>query len=183
MVASPADQVIAVRLSADSPGAIDADVWFRTPQPGAVVQAEANGTLALSGRNPAAQGIVGALRFDARAHVSQSGGRIEEQSDRVRVRGADEVVILVAMATSYRRFDDVSGDPTAATREQIAQARRRSFAEIAARTAEHRRLFRRVTMNLGRTAAAGVRPTSVSVPAKPGRPVARRALASMAAIS
>ena len=36
VVASPADQVIAVRLSADRPGAIDADVWFRTPQPGAV---------------------------------------------------------------------------------------------------------------------------------------------------
>ena len=52
------------------PGAIDADVWFRTPQPGAVAQAEANGTLVLSARNPAAHGIAGALRFEARAHVS-----------------------------------------------------------------------------------------------------------------
>ena len=108
----------------------------------------------------------------------QSGGRIEEQSDRVRVRGADEVVILIAMATSYRRFDDVSGDPAAATREQIAQARRRSFAEIAARTAEeHRRLFRRVTFDLGRTAAAS-RPTDERIrdQRNRGRPGARRAL-------
>jgi alpha-L-fucosidase 2 len=159
VVASPADQVIAVRLSADRPGPIDANVWLRTPQPGAVVQAEANGTLVLTARNPAAHGIAGALRFEARAHVSQSGGRIEEGNDRVRVRGADEVVILIAMATSYRRYDDVNGDPAAATREQIVQARRRSFAEIAARTAEeHRRLFRRVAVDLGRTAAAH-RPT------------------------
>ena len=134
VVASPVDQVIAVRLSADRPGAIDADVWFRTPQPGAVVQAEANGALVLAARNPAAHGVAGALRFEARAHVSQSGGRIEEGNDRVRVRGAAEVVILIAMATSYRRFDDV-----AAIRRQRgadSKARRPSFSEIAASTAE-----------------------------------------------
>lgn len=159
VVASPVDQVIAVHLSADRPGAIDVDVSLRPPQDGQSITIENLDTLRLAGTNRGENGIDGALRFEVRARVLAERGAVASRGERLAVRGADAVTILLAMATSYRRYDDVSGDPTRLTSDQIARASTRSFDAIAAdATAEHRRLFRRVTLDLGRTSAAQ-RPT------------------------
>ena len=151
--ASPTDQVVVVRLSADRPGAVSFRARFHSPLPGEVV-ADSDG-LTLTGVNGSQPGIAAGLRFQARALVKPVGGVVTAEADAVSVRGADAVLILIAMATSYRRYDDVSGDPAALTRQALAQASRRSYADLLRRhTAAHRRLFRRVTIDLGTTAAA-----------------------------
>jgi alpha-L-fucosidase 2 len=153
VIASPVDQVIAVRLSADRPGRISFDTSMRTPQ-SASVSIEAD-TLVLRGVGPAQWGVAGALRFEARVAVLASGGTRTASDASIRVVEANEAVLLIAAATSYRRYDDVSGDPAAITRRQIAAASRKSFASLLrAHTAEHRRLFRRVSIDLGSTSAA-----------------------------
>ena len=158
VVVSPVDQVIAVRLSADRPGAVSCDVALRSPQPEAATRVDGR-DLVLTGRNAAQEGVAGALRFEARLAAVLSGGRIQAHSDRLSVRAANEVTLLLAMATSYRRFDDTGGDPTAISRRQLASARDKSFARIAAETAQaHRALFGRVSLDLGHTPAAD-RPT------------------------
>lgn len=155
--ACPVHQVLAVRLTASKPGAVDCDVSLDSPQ-SAVLGGDGD-MLTLAGRNPAEQGIAGALRFVARARVLREGGTLEARAAAVGVRGADAVTILIAMATSYRRFDDTSGDPDAITRAQIAAAAARGFAGIfAAGVADHRRLYRSVRLDLSRTASAD-RPT------------------------
>ncbi|WP_448664204.1 glycosyl hydrolase family 95 catalytic domain-containing protein [Sphingomonas sp. CJ20] len=157
VVASPEQQVIAVHLEADRARAIDLDVSMTSPQPASVTAS--GDQLVLAGTNLAAKGIAGALRFEARVRVLATGGTVTAAQGRVAVRGADRVTLLIAMATSYRRYDDVSGDPTATTRAQIAKASAMSFARIAADTAAaHRALYRRVAIDLGTTAAAD-RPT------------------------
>jgi alpha-L-fucosidase 2 len=158
IVVSPIDQVIAVRLSADRPRSIACDVSFHSPQPEAATRSD-RPDLVLSGRNAAQDGVAGALRFEARLAAVLSGGRLHGDGTRLSVRGADEVTFLLAVATSYLRFDDTSGDPAAIVRAQIASARGKSFAGIAAETAQaHRALFRRVGLDLGHTTAAE-RPT------------------------
>ncbi|MBW6529865.1 glycoside hydrolase family 95 protein [Sphingomonas sp. RRHST34] len=161
VLASPVDQVIAVELSVDSPGAIDLDVALTTPQRGA---ATATGhMLALDGRAPDEHGVAGATRLAARVRVSAHGGSVSAGDARLTVRGAAAVTILVAMATSYRRFDDVGGDAGAIAAAQLERAATKPFAQIADDAArENRRLFRRVTLDLGRTAAAE-RPTDERV--------------------
>jgi alpha-L-fucosidase 2 len=60
------------------------------------------------------------------------------------VAGADEVLLLIAAATSYRRFDDVGGDPC---RDQghPGQGLGQAWpALLADHQADHRALFRRV---------------------------------------
>lgn len=154
VVASPLDQVIAVHISADR-GIFDLAVSFATPQKAASVAAEGADTLVLAGINNAEHGIAGALRFEARAHVQSPGAALSANGDRLTVKGAKAVTILIAMATSYRRYDDVSGDPTAVTRSQIEKTAGRSFEQIAEdASAEHRRLFRRVAIDLGTSDAA-----------------------------
>ncbi|MFD1951815.1 glycoside hydrolase N-terminal domain-containing protein [Sphingomonas arantia] len=161
VIASPAAEVIAVRLSADRAGAIDLDVALETPQSATVVTT-ADG-LAMDGRGPAAEGVPGALRIAARVRVMPTGGRMTRAGATLSVRGADAVTILVGVATSYRRFDDVAGDPAKIVDARIAGAARRAYRDLAADTAiEHRRLYRRVTLDLGRTALAE-RPTDVRI--------------------
>ncbi|WP_293874199.1 MULTISPECIES: glycoside hydrolase family 95 protein [unclassified Sphingomonas] len=156
VIASPTDQVIAIRLTAAPGGTIDVDLSLTTPVKQAQVTAgRGDGEILLSGRNEAAHGIPGALRYEARVRVSASGGQVRRDGGRLVVRGARELVVLVAMATSYRRFDDVGGDPTAITCGQIDAAARRGYRRIAHdTTAAHRTLFRRVSLDLGRGAAA-----------------------------
>ena len=157
VIASPDHQVIAVHLSADRPGRMHCLVGLGAPHDG--VLSIDGGTLIFGGRNNAAHGVEGALRFEARARVLPQGGRISVSDNTLAVEGADAVTILIAMATSYRQFDDVGGDPSQITRGQIEAASRHSFARIAADTAaSHRRLYRRVSLDLGETPAAH-RPT------------------------
>ncbi len=81
---------------------------------------------------------------------SRRAGETTAGDGAIAVRNADAVTILLAAATSYRRYDDVSGDPEAITKEQIARAAGKPFETLrAAHVAEHQRLFRRVALDLG----------------------------------
>jgi alpha-L-fucosidase 2 len=158
VVASPADRIIAIRLSASGAGKLDVDIALRSPQREVQVMADGPSGLLMAGRNGMSKGVEGHLRFAARLAATVEGGRIARLPDgRLGIRDAGAVTLLLAMATSYRRFDDVGGDPLADTAAVLARARGRSFAAIAADTAAaHRRLFRRVSLDLGDTAAAAL---------------------------
>jgi alpha-L-fucosidase 2 len=156
--ATPVDQVIVVRLTATKPGQIHFTASLRTPQQ-ATASCEAPDTLVLSGVNGAADGVAGALKFQARVLVRAEGGKLAAEGQRLAVDGADSATLLIAAATSYKSFKDVSGDPEALTRAYIAAASRKSFARLRRdHLAEHRRLFRRVSLDLGASEAAS-RPT------------------------
>jgi alpha-L-fucosidase 2 len=145
---SPVDQCIVVRLATDRPGAINLRVSLDTDQQAEVL---ADGdTLLLRGRNAARHGVEGVLKFALRMGISHRGGSLEVREGRVMIEGADEIVLFATAATSYRRHDDVSGDPEAITRRQLVAALKRGFAALReAHVAEHQRLFRRVAIDLG----------------------------------
>ncbi len=146
---SPVDQVIVVRLSADKQGQITFTTAMKTPQK-ATVETEAPDTLVMRGVNGSAQGIKGVLEFQARVRVLASGGETNMQEDKISVAGADSATLLVAAATSYKSFKDISGDPEALVKGHIAGARKKSYEDLCKEhVAEHQRLFRRVTLELG----------------------------------
>jgi len=152
--ASPIDQVIVVRLSADKPGQIEFVAHLSTAQT-ATVSTTADGTLVLSGRNGKSPAGPGKLKFEARVRVASVGGKTIVGKDAVSVEGADSATLLVAMATSFKSFKDVSGDPEAQSKRQLAAAAAKSYQDLrAAHIAEHQRLFRSVTLDLGISRAA-----------------------------
>ena len=149
--ASPVDQVIVVRLSADKPGQITFVAGMKTPQ-AATITTEAANTLVMSGVNGSADGIKGALKYQARVQVRAQGGQASRTTNAISIDGADSATLLIAAATSYKNFQDVSGDPAAIVRKQIASASKKSFRRLLdAHVAEHQRLFRRVELDLGET--------------------------------
>ena len=152
-VASPVDQVIAIELTANRNGALNLVVALASPQTSTV---EAGGDLLrMKGWAPAENGVKGKLRFSVVARVLPRGGTLTTRGGDLEVRHANAVTILIAAATDYKRFDTAAGDPEQAAAAQIAAASRRSFVQIAESTATaHRRLFRRVALDLGATPAA-----------------------------
>jgi alpha-L-fucosidase 2 len=166
VIASTKDKVIAVRLTASGAAGLDVDIGLTSPQRGARTRTDGAAGLTMTGTNGAAEGIAGGLKFAARLGMQHEGGRLLPGPDgKLRLRGARSATLLIAMATSYRSYGDVTGDPEAATTATLAAARRRSFARIAAdASTRHRRLFRRVAIDLGSSAAAGL-PTDARIAA------------------
>jgi alpha-L-fucosidase 2 len=147
--ASPVDQVIVIRLTADKKGSVSFGVGFKTPQK-VIFETETGNTLVMRGTNATAQGIKGALKLEVRARVLADRGTVSATSNSVSVANADSATILIAAATSFRNFQDVSGDPETIVKRQIALAAKKKFDNLlAAHVREHQRLFRRVSIDLG----------------------------------
>ncbi|MFN8505843.1 glycosyl hydrolase family 95 catalytic domain-containing protein [Kouleothrix sp.] len=101
-----------------------------------------------------------AMRFAVHLGVVAHGGRVSISGDGLRVDGADTVVLCLAAATSFAGYDRApgsGGDPDAAARARLAAALALPYAQLrAAHVADHQRLFRRVTLDLGTGAAAAL---------------------------
>ena len=167
VIASAPDGVIAVRLSASRRGAISLDLGFASPLASKPVATVEGRSLVLAGVNESQQDIPAKLRFECRVDVRAKGGRVSGQGETLSIRDADEVVLLIAAATSYRRYDDVSGDPTALNKATVAKLAGKSWKFILAdHQADHRALFRRVEVDFGRTRAE-LLPTDERIKASP----------------
>ena len=184
--ASPVDQVIVIHLTADQPGQLSFTAGLTTPQNARttvefnaptpnprtplVVQTK-DATLVLNGVNGAAQGIKGALKFQARVRVLPDRGRILAGANTITIANADGVTLLLAAATSYQNYHDVSGKPEATVKNQIAGAydkwanghlRDGRDTTLTDHIAAHQRLFRRVALDLG-TSDAMTLPTDARI--------------------
>ena len=145
--ASSTDQVLVIRLTADQPKSVSCSVELsRRDDPECRVTAWAQ-----LGRF----GIVGdftePVRFAATAIAFVKGGQLGRpetvrDTARVRIDGADEALILLAMST-----DAEGGEPRARSNLQLdTVGRDPDFAKLAAaHTAEHQRLYNRVALDLG----------------------------------
>ena len=141
-------------------------------------------TLVMNGVNGSARGIAGALKFQARVRVLASGGNVFSvaarpltmseggfvpgalpyaESSSISVARANEVTIFIAAATSYKNYHDVSGNPEKTTGQQIADATIRPYEKLLhTHVADYQKLFRRVELNLGESAAMQL-PTDVRI--------------------
>lgn len=151
---SPVDQVIVVKLTADTPRGLNFSATFETPQK-ATVSTDGNSVLVLRGVNGDAFGIKGGLNFEALAVVVTPSGNSVAENQKIIVSNADSAIILIAVATSYISFKNTNGNPRAIARNHLVAAGRKSYEQMrAAHVREHQRLFHRVKLNLGRTSAA-----------------------------
>src|SRR6185295_7423094 len=151
---TPVDQVIVVKLIADTPHGLNFSATFETPQK-ATVSTDGNNVFVLRGVNGDAFGIKGGLNFEALAVVVTPGGESAAENQKIVVRNADSAVILIAVATSYISYKTTTGNPRAIARNHLVAAGRKTFEQLRAdHVREHQRLFHRVKLNLGRTSAA-----------------------------
>jgi alpha-L-fucosidase 2 len=151
---SPVDQAIVVHLRCDHPKQISFFLKLETPQK-ADVTTTGSDTLIMSGENGESSGIKGALRFQARVLVQAHGGTTAIEKGGIAVTSADSATILIAAATSYKSYKDISGDPESLTKAHMKAACKKTYEKLRAdHIREHQRLFNRVKLDLGITEAA-----------------------------
>lgn len=118
------------------------------------VATETGNLICLSGKNRDQNGIEGKLKFEILAKVITDGS-VSANLTSLTVTGATEAVVLVSAATSFRKYDDIGGDPAAIVNDRIARASAKTFQQLRdAHLAAHQKLFRRMAIDLGGNSAA-----------------------------
>ncbi|HEX5790065.1 MAG TPA: glycoside hydrolase family 95 protein, partial [Luteolibacter sp.] len=148
---SAVDQVIAVRLGADKPGSISTSIelkrveCFETTADGTLGELLMQGTL-----DSGQQGVEG-LRYACRLRAIPKGGKLTVEGNRLRVEGADELLLLVSAATNYQGFcSRKTSDPAAATTAELSAAAKKPYERLRAdHIAEHRGFYDRMSLSLG----------------------------------
>ncbi|MDQ7808756.1 glycoside hydrolase N-terminal domain-containing protein [Amycolatopsis sp. A133] len=160
--ASAPDQVIAVRLTAETPGSISFSASLGTPQR-ATASSPSGSTIALDGISADSRGIAGSVRFLALVSATAEGGSTSSSGGTLRVSGANAVTLLISVGTSYVDYRTVNGDYQGIARARLSSAQAVPYDTLRSRhVADYQRLFGRTTLDLGRTTAAD-QPTDVRI--------------------
>jgi len=149
--ASPVDQVLVVRLAADEPGAVSVKVGLNRP---ADFEVEAVGDNGLRMFGQASHnGKHKGVKYETRLLAETEGGSIDTSEDRLSISGADAVTLLLAAATDYNMenpYEPLDRNLGVVCQHELRAAAMKSYERLRERhMAEHRRLFRRVALDLG----------------------------------
>jgi alpha-L-fucosidase 2 len=162
VLASAPDQVIVMRLTAETPGSISFSASFSSPQ--RVTASSPDGTtITLDGRSGDQRGIAGSVRFLALAKAVSDGGSTTSSGGTLRVTNANSVTLLISIGTSYVNYGNVNGDYQGIARGHLNAAQGTGYDTLRSRhVADYQKLFARTTLDLGRTSAAD-QPTDVRI--------------------
>jgi alpha-L-fucosidase 2 len=145
-------QVLVERLASDRRGGLNFKASLASPHDGFTVREAGKNGIAL-----AAAVKDGAIRFEARLQVQAEGGRVSVEGGALSVSGADSVTLLLTVATNFVNYRDVSANPSVRAEQAMNAAAVHTYAALrAAHVADHQRLFNRVTLDLGTSAAASL---------------------------
>ena len=149
------DGVIVLRITADQPANVSFALKMDSPHTNSQTCAIAADTLALSGQVEA-----GGLKFESRVGVVCEGGRVTTNGNSIVVENANSATLLLVAATSFKSFQDISGDPSKHCAADLKAVAKRNFSDVlAVHLADYQKLFRRVALNLEPTAPTNDLPT------------------------
>ena len=178
---SAPDDVLVVRVATDQPGSLDFKVSL-TRSRDAVVSADGNSRLRLDGQivdqenkdggrpgKPGGSGPGGKhMKFAGQLVARTDRGSVVAEGNELHVQGATEAVLLFTAATDYNlailNFDRAI-DPARICENILANASKKTWVQLLeAHLAEHRKMFNRVSLQLGPpNAAAEKLPTDARI--------------------
>ncbi len=176
------DRALVERISSDKPGSISVKVQLKSPFPFAVTAKP--GKLVMDGhwKGPVKGDWIGptsgeGLRFETALVARSEGGKSEAIGSSLQITGADAVTLVLAAATSFVNYQDISGDPAARCQAVLAGAAGKDYATLRSRhMADFAGLMDRVHLSVGDN-SANEKPTDVRLQtqrARGGRGAGRR---------
>jgi len=143
-------RVVVIRLSASKPGSVSFEAGLNSAHDGAAIVAAPNGEISITGSVANS-----AIRFEARLLVKSDGGRQESRNGKIAVTGANSATLILSGATNFVNYKDVSGDPKQRNDATLSAVRGKGYDGLrSAHLADHQRLFRRVSLDLGSSPAS-----------------------------
>jgi len=167
--ASVSDRALVVRISADQPGKASFTVALKR-EAGAKCEVSGNRIVlrgqaessrpAPGGRSgpgaasapPSNNEPSGGVVFECRLEAHAEGGQVRATPEGLSIEGANAATLFLTAGTDYRlHYPDYKGDdPAGGCRTQLAAVAAKSYAAVReAHVTGHRRLFRRVRLDLG----------------------------------
>jgi alpha-L-fucosidase 2 len=160
--ASQPDQVIVVRLTADKRGMLSFATSLNGPLQKTATVLDAN-TLEMTGLSGTHEGIAGQVKFNARTRIINKGGATSAESNQIRVSRANEVLILISVATNFVDYQTLTANETEKCANYLAAAEKVSYKKLRDRHVEaYQKYFKRASLDLG-TSPAAQQPTDVRI--------------------
>jgi alpha-L-fucosidase 2 len=153
--ASYPDRAIVVRLSSDKPGKLSFVATMTTPQADKKLTARDANTLQMSAHvrnvsNERAGNPRGQMTLAAQLSCIETDGKITANETELAVEKASSATLVLTAATNYVNYRDISADPVALSTEDLKNLKDKSFEQLReVHVADHKRLFDRVTLELG----------------------------------
>ncbi|MCX6926883.1 MAG: glycoside hydrolase family 95 protein, partial [Verrucomicrobia bacterium] len=143
-------KVIVWRITADKPEQVSFTATMDSPHKSARQSVRHGDQLSLSG-----QIEPDGLRFESRLVIIPKGGMVSVHDNAISIENADGATLLLAAATSFKDYRDISADPVGRNDATLAAVGGKDFDTLLrAHLADYQSLFRRVSLDLGQTAAA-----------------------------
>jgi alpha-L-fucosidase 2 len=147
--ASQPDQVIVVRLTASETGKLIFTASFDGALQKKVTAVDAN-TLEMTGLSSTHEGVTGQVKFDARAKIINSGGSTAISSNKINVTNADEVIILISIATNFVDYKTLTANEITKCINYLSAAESKSYTDLLnSHVTAYQKYFNRVSLNLG----------------------------------
>lgn len=166
VISSTPDQVILVRITASKPGSLT----FKTQLRGVRNMSHSNyGTdyfrmdmvgqdgLTVNGKSADYLGIEGKMRHRTELKALPEGGKMSTDDDYLIIENAHAVTFIIAAATNFVNYKDVSADQVARVKNYLKQVEGKSYKKMkAASIADYQKYFDRVKLDLPKTAQSFV---------------------------
>lgn len=149
--ASHPDKLLVLWLTCSKPGQIGFRMGFSQGVLPVTVKSSGPDSLVLDGHAWERMHSSGhdGVALQIRASVIPEGGRCTAAEDAIEVHGANAATVLLAIGTSFR-----GGDPERFCAETMGAARARDFVQLRrAHVADHQALYRRMSLDLGRSSS------------------------------
>jgi len=151
VVSSFPDQIIAIQISASKPGLVNFSATLDRPSRFDLSIAGKN-ELVLSDVTSDHEGVTGAVEFEIRTRILSDGGAISNNDSSLIITGANEATIFISIASNFKNYNDISGDPTEISSEYLRKAASKNFKDILKNHIEdYQKYFNRVSLDLGVT--------------------------------
>jgi alpha-L-fucosidase 2 len=147
------DQVIVVRISADKPGSVAFSASMDRP---AKVDVTPRGKdeLVMSGITGDFEKVKGGVKFEAIAKIITTGGNVSATDTALIVTGADVATIYVSVGTSFKNYNDISGNADERATAWLQNAVKKNYDQaLADHITDFQKYFNKVNLDLGVTDA------------------------------
>ncbi len=152
--ASQPDQVIVVKLTASESGKLTFTANFDSELQKSVKALDAH-TLEMTGHSGTHEGVIGQVKFDTRAKIIASGGSTTASSDKINVINANEVTIIISIATNFVDYKTLTANEVEKCSNFLAAAETKTYPTLLkSHIAAYQKYFKRVNLDFGTSAAA-----------------------------
>lgn len=149
---APSNKVIAVHFTASQTGKITFTCSFTTAQT-ATYSTSGNDLVmhaSVTAFSKSSYGLANSVQYDARVRLIATGGTVSKTSSSISVTNADDVVLLLGVASNVKSYNDLTADYATICSNNVAAAAALGFNALRqAQTDDYQSLFNRVVLDLG----------------------------------